>query len=164
MAASNMQSFFLWKSIDNCVYHVYTVYIKYKQYIHGGDTVAIILSNSSGKPIYEQITEQIKTDILSGVLEAGQQMPSIRTLAKELRVSVITTKRAYEELERDGFVETVQGRGTYVAHQNAQLIREEQLRRAEAKLLEAVEIAKCIGITRQELLESLTELYGGDDR
>ena len=97
--------------------------------------MAIILSNSSSKPIYEQITEQIKTDILSGALEAGQQMPSIRTLAKELRVSVITTKRAYEELERDGFVETVQGRGTYVAHQNAQLIREEQLRRAEEKLM-----------------------------
>ena len=91
-------------------------------------------------------------------------MPSIRTLAKELRVSVITTKRAYEELERDGFVETVQGRGTYVAHQNAQLIREEQLRRAEEKLMEAVEIAKCAGITQQELMESLKELYGGDDR
>lgn len=125
--------------------------------------MAIILSNSSGKPIYEQITEQIKSEILSGTLEAGQQMPSIRTLAKELRVSVITTKRAYEELERDGFVETVQGRGTYVAHQNKQMIREEQLKRAEGKLLEAVEIAKGAGITEQELTESLHELFGGDE-
>lgn len=125
--------------------------------------MAIILSNSSGKPIYEQITEQIKAEILSGTLEGGQQMPSIRTLAKELRVSVITTKRAYEELERDGFVETVQGRGTYVAHQNQQMIREEQLKRAEGKLLEAVEIAKGAGITEQELTESLHELFGGDE-
>ncbi|MDO4175664.1 MAG: GntR family transcriptional regulator [Eubacteriales bacterium] len=125
--------------------------------------MAIILSNSSGKPIYEQIMEQIKAEILSGTLEGGQQMPSIRTLAKELRVSVITTKRAYEELERDGFVETVQGRGTYVAHQNQQMIREEQLKRAEGKLLEAVEIAKGAGITEQELTESLHELFGGDE-
>ncbi|MCD8357146.1 MAG: GntR family transcriptional regulator [Clostridia bacterium] len=125
--------------------------------------MAIILSNSSGKPIYEQIAEQIKVEILSGLLEAGQQMPSIRTLAKELRVSVITTKRAYEELERDGFVETVQGRGTYVAHQNQQFMREEQLKRAEAKLLEAVDIAKGAGITEQELTDSLHELFGGDD-
>lgn len=123
----------------------------------------IILSNSSGKPIYEQITEQIKAEIVSGVLEAGQQMPSIRTLAKELRVSVITTKRAYEELERDGFVETVQGRGTYVANQNNQLIREEQLRRAEDKLLEAVELARSVGITEQELSDCLHELYGGGE-
>lgn len=123
----------------------------------------IILSNSSGKPIYEQITEQIKAEIVSGVLEAGQQMPSIRTLAKELRVSVITTKRAYEELERDGFVETVQGRGTYVANQNNQLIREEQLRRAEGKLLEAVELARSVGITEQELSDCLHELYGGGE-
>ncbi len=163
MAASYMQSFFCVQLLTS-VYIAYILYISYMNSNHRGDTVAIILSNSSSKPIYEQITEQIKTDILSGALEAGQQMPSIRTLAKELRVSVITTKRAYEELERDGFVETVQGRGTYVAHQNAQLIREEQLRRAEEKLMEAVEIAKCAGITQQELMESLKELYGGDDR
>ena len=123
----------------------------------------IILSNSSGKPIYEQIAEQIKAAIITGELEAGQQMPSIRTLAKDLRVSVITTKRAYEELERDGFVETVQGRGTYVAHSNREVIREEQLRRVEEKLLEAVEIAKSAGIREEELTESLHELFGGVD-
>ncbi|MDO5784354.1 MAG: GntR family transcriptional regulator [Eubacteriales bacterium] len=125
--------------------------------------MAIILSNASGKPIYEQIAEQIKASIITGELEAGQQMPSIRTLAKDLRVSVITTKRAYEELERDGFVETVQGRGTYVANSNREVIREEQLRRAEEKLLEAVEIAKAAGIQENELMESLHELFGGGD-
>lgn len=125
--------------------------------------MAIILSNASGKPIYEQIAEQIKASIITGELEAGQQMPSIRTLAKDLRVSVITTKRAYEELERDGFVETVQGRGTYVANSNREVIREEQLRRAEEKLLEAVEIAKSAGIQEEELIESLHELFGGVD-
>ena len=113
--------------------------------------MAIVLSNSSGKPMYEQITEQIKSEILTGVRQAGEQMPSIRTLAKELRVSVITTKRAYEELERDGFVETVPGRGTYVSLQNGQALREEQLRRVEQKLLEAVEIAKGAGIAEREL-------------
>lgn len=126
--------------------------------------MAIVLSNASGKPIYEQIAEQIKASIITGELEAGQQMPSIRTLAKDLRVSVITTKRAYEELERDGFVETVQGRGTYVANSNREFIREEQLRRAEEKLLEAVEIAKSAGIQEKELVESLHELFGGGDR
>lgn len=123
--------------------------------------MAIILSNSSGKPIYEQITEQIKSDIMSGKLEAGQQMPSIRTLAKDLRVSVITTKRAYEDLERDGFVETVPGRGTYVAMQNTEAIREEQLKRMEEKLLEAITIAKSSGITQQQFIEIIYELYGG---
>ncbi len=125
--------------------------------------MTIVLSNASGKPIYEQIAEQIKAQVITGALEAGQQMPSIRTLAKELRVSVITTKRAYEELERDGFVETVQGRGTYVANANKEIIREEQLRRAEEKLLEAVEIAKSAGIREDELMESLHELFGGGD-
>ncbi len=125
--------------------------------------MAIVLSNSSGKPMYEQITEQIKSEILTGVRQAGEQMPSIRTLAKELRVSVITTKRAYEELERDGFVETVPGRGTYVSLQNGQALREEQLRRVEQKLLEAVEIAKGAGIAERELCDCLRELYRGGD-
>ncbi len=125
--------------------------------------MAIVLSTSSGKPIYEQITEQIKSEILIGVRQAGEQMPSIRTLAKDLRVSVITTKRAYEELERDGFVETIPGRGTYVALQNRQALREEQYRRVETALLEAVEIAKGAGITEEEMIGCLHELYGGKD-
>lgn len=124
----------------------------------------IILQNTGGKPIYEQITEQMKAQILSGVILAGEQLPSIRTLAKDLRVSVITTKRAYEELEREGFVETMQGRGTYVSHQDTEQVREEHLRRIEQKLLEAVEIAKSAGISEQEMCEALHLLFGGDER
>lgn len=124
----------------------------------------IILRNTGGKPIYEQITEQMKAQILSGVIPAGEQLPSIRTLAKDLHVSVITTKRAYEELEREGFVETMQGRGTYVSHQDTEQVREEHRRRIEQKLLEAVEIAKSADISEQEVCEALHFLFGGDER
>lgn len=124
--------------------------------------MTIVLSSSSGKPIYEQVAEQIKTQILSGDLQAGELLPSMRTLAKELRISVITTKRAYEELERAGFVETVQGRGTYVAAQNTEALREEQLRRVEEKLMEAIALAKSAGLSIEELASILTELDGGE--
>ena len=91
----------------------------------------IILSNSSGKPIYEQITDQVKEQIMNGTLSAGDALPSMRVLARELRISVITTKRAYEELERDGFLENVPGKGCFVAPQNRELLREAQLRRVK---------------------------------
>ena len=91
----------------------------------------IIISNASDKPIYEQITSQIKNLIITGALRQGEALPSMRLLAKELRISVITTKRAYEELERDGFLETVAGKGSFVAGRNLEIIREEQLRMAE---------------------------------
>ena len=102
----------------------------------------IILSNASGKPIYEQITDQIKEQIMAGALSAGDALPSMRLLAKELRISVITTKRAYEELERDGFLENVPGKGCFVAPQNRELLREAQLRKVEEKLSQAVEEAR----------------------
>lgn len=116
----------------------------------------ILISNSSGKPIYEQITAQIKSQIMDGTLAAGDALPSMRTLAKELRISVITTKRAYEDLERDGFLETVPGKGCFVAAQNTDLLREESLRQAEAAIGQAVEIAKKGGITREELDDMLS--------
>ncbi len=119
----------------------------------------IIISNSSQKPIYEQITSQIKNLIASGVLKEGDALPSMRLLARELRISVITTKRAYEDLERDGFIETVMGKGSYVAGQNVELLREQQLRMAERHLQSAVEVAKSSGITLSELTEILTLLY-----
>jgi GntR family transcriptional regulator len=119
----------------------------------------ILISNSSDKPIYEQITSQIKAMIMSGKLAPGEPLPSIRHMARELRVSVITTKRAYEDLERDGFIETVPGKGSFVAERNLALIREEQLKAAEARLAEAVEIAKRSGITLDELTEMLRLLY-----
>lgn len=124
----------------------------------------ILLQHTGGKPIYEQIAEQMKAQILSGEIPAGEQLPSIRTLAKDLHISVITTKRAYEELERDGFVQTMQGRGTYVAQQDAEQVREEHRRRIEQKLLEAVEIAKSADISEREVCETLHILFGGDER
>lgn len=119
----------------------------------------IIISNSNGKPIYGQITTQIKTMILNGTLSEGEALPSMRLLAKELRISVITTKRAYEELERDGFIETVTGKGSYVAGKNMEFIREEHLRLTEAHLAKAVETAKSGDIPLAELSEMLCTLY-----
>ena len=123
----------------------------------------IILSNSSGKPIYEQITDQVKEQIMAGALAAGDALPSMRLLAKELRISVITTKRAYEELEREGFLENVPGKGCFVAPQNRELLREAQLRKVEEKLSQAVDEARKGGFPLEELQEMLNLLYQGDD-
>ena len=123
----------------------------------------IILSNSSGKPIYEQIADQVREQILSGALSAGDALPSMRVLAKELRISVITTKRAYEELERDGFLDNVPGKGCFVAPQNRELLREAQLRRVEDILAQAVDEARKGGFSLSDLQELLTLLYQGDE-
>ena len=123
----------------------------------------IILSNSSGKPIYEQIADQVREQILSGALSAGDALPSMRVLAKELRISVITTKRADEELERDGFLDNVPGKGCFVAPQNRELLREAQLRRVEDVLAQAVDEARKGGFSLSELQELLTLLYQGDE-
>ena len=125
--------------------------------------VDIIISNSSGKPIYEQIADQVKEQIMAGALAAGDALPSMRLLAKELRISVITTKRAYEELERDGFLENVPGKGCFVAPQNRELLREAQLRRVEEKLSQAVDEARKGGFALSELQEMLNILYQGED-
>ena len=123
----------------------------------------IIIRNSGGVPIYDQITRQMKGLILRGELKEGEALPSMRLLAKELRISVITTKRAYEELEREGFITTVPGKGCFVAPQDPQLAREDALRRAEEHLAQAVDIAKTGGISLTELTESLHLLYGEDE-
>lgn len=122
----------------------------------------IIISNSSGRPIYEQITSQIKNMIITGILEPGTLLPSMRILAKELHISVITTKRAYNDLEQEGFIETVTGKGSFVAKRDAALIRENSLRMAEESLAKAVEIAQENSITLEELQEMLNVLYEGD--
>ena len=113
----------------------------------------IIISNSNGKPIYEQIIDQIKAAIVSGELAEGEQLPSIRTLANSLRVSAITTKRAYADLEAAGLIEAVQGKGCFVAGGNAELIREEQLRQVEAHMARAVDAGRAMGLTDDELVE-----------
>jgi GntR family transcriptional regulator len=124
--------------------------------------VNIIISNSSGKPIYEQITSQIKNMIISGELQAGDGLPSMRTLAKDLRISVITTKRAYNDLEQEGFIATVTGKGSFVAARNTEVIREGNLRIVEEHITAAVDIAKKSGISCQELTEVLQVIYEGE--
>lgn len=119
----------------------------------------IILSNASPDPIYEQIARQIKNQIISGDLEEGAPLPSIRMLALELQISVITTKRAYEELEKEGFIDTVGGKGTFVAVQNKELLREKKMKIVEDKLNEAVSEARLLGISYQELQKMLDLLY-----
>ncbi len=161
-----------------CIYTAYTVYTVYivqnlqqrfkkcKEYgaIHSikcerSEGLNIIISNSSDKPIYEQIAEQIKNLIINGELKEGELMPSIRSLAKELQISVITTKRAYEELERAGYIVSVQGKGSYVSAQNKELLREARLRIIEEKLAEAVSAAQAINMSLAELKEILEILY-----
>lgn len=115
----------------------------------------IFIDNRSGAPIYDQIVSQIKTQIVGGALTANEALPSIRSLAKDLCISVITTKRAYEELEREGFLYTVPGKGCFVAAGNAALLREENLRRMEAHLEEAARLAAQCGLSGDELLETL---------
>ena len=119
----------------------------------------IILSNASGKPIYEQITDQVKEQIMSGTLGAGDALPSMRLLAKELRISVITTKRAYEELERDSFILTVPGKGCFVAAQNRETRREAVLCQIEEHLSQAVDAARGGAVGLEELTEMLNTLY-----
>ncbi len=115
----------------------------------------IKLSNASEKPIYEQITEQLKAAILSGKLLSNDALPSIRSLAKDLKISVMTTKRAYADLERDGFIETVAGKGSFVAERNQDFLRDELLRQAEEHLVKAIQIAKTANMSKQELIDLL---------
>lgn len=115
----------------------------------------IIISNASDKPIYEQITAQMKNLILSGTLAEGAQLPSMRALANDLRISVITTKRAYADLEAQGFIETVQGKGSFVAGGNMELLREERLRHIEELLSRAVDEAATAGVNPRELHDML---------
>lgn len=119
----------------------------------------IIISNSGDRPIYEQITSQIKSMIMAGRLKEGDLLPSMRTLAKELRISVITTKRAYEDLEREGFITTVVGKGSFVKAADLSLVREEKLKQIEELLFKAVSLAGQSGIGRREVEEILDILY-----
>ena len=118
----------------------------------------IIISNAAGQPIYEQICRQIKGAIASGALKSGEPLPSIRALARDLRISVITTKRAYEELERDGFICTVAGKGSFVAQQDLELVKESNLREIEAHLQAAVELGRQIELTVDDLQNILKVL------
>lgn len=122
----------------------------------------IIIRNTGDVPIYEQIVTQIKSAIVSGELTEGEALPSMRLLAKELRISLITTKRAYEELEREGFIVTMTGRGSFVAAKNLELLREEGRKRVEALLTQAADAARTAGITAEELCGLIQILYGDE--
>ena len=126
----------------------------------------LIISNASGKPIYEQIYTQIKNNIISGELSPGDALPSIRALAKDLRISVITTTRAYDELERDGFIDRVPGKGCYVAEKNLELMREAHLKQIEDQMSEIVELAAGCSLTEEEavkMLRLMWEMKGKDE-
>ncbi|MDO4517415.1 MAG: GntR family transcriptional regulator [Bacillota bacterium] len=122
----------------------------------------IIISNANDKPIYEQITTQVKNAILSGRLQPGEGLPSIRALAKDLRVSVITTKRAYDELEKAGYLYTVPGKGCYVAEKNTQLVREGYLTQIEEHMTDILTLAAGCGLSVEDLTEMLRLLAGQD--
>lgn len=119
----------------------------------------VLLSNSSPVPIYEQIVRQIRAQIIAGELEEGHLLPSIRALAHDLQISVITTKRAYEELEKEGLIDSVGGKGTFVAAQNPQFLREKRMKLVEEKLQAAVAEARLLGIGPTDLAEMLRLLY-----
>ena len=119
----------------------------------------IQLNYRDAKPIYEQITSQIKAKIMSGELAAGQPIPSMRALAKAIHVSVITVQKAYEDLQRDGFIETTVGRGSFVSALNKDFMQEEQQRKAEEHLQAAADIGRANGISLEKLLELLTLFY-----
>jgi GntR family transcriptional regulator len=121
--------------------------------------VNIVISNSGAVPIYEQIASQIKSAMIAGEVKPGEPLPSLRFLAKELRVSVISTKRAYEELEREGYITSVPGKGSFAAEINRELLREEQYKRLEEHLNEAVDAARMAGISLGEMKELLETLY-----
>ena len=125
-------------------------------------TMDIIISNSSGEAIYEQIVSQIKAQIMSGQLSEGDALPSMRALAQSLRISVITTKRAYEELERDGFIISQTGKGSFVKGQDRELVREEYLRQTEQLIVQACDKARTGGITVEEIHELVDIIYNGE--
>lgn len=119
----------------------------------------IIISSNTSKPIYEQITSQIKEMIMNGELQTGDPLPSMRSLAKTIHVSVITVQKAYEDLQRDGFIETTVGRGSFVAAQNRDFIQEEQQKKIEEHLAIAAETARISGIKLEKLIELISIFY-----
>ena len=127
--------------------------------MNGGDGVDIIIRNGGDAPIYEQIKDQLKAHILRGTLSEGEALPSLRLLARDLRVSVITTKRAYEELEREGFLVTIPGKGCFVAPKNLELVRAEGRRQVEEHLSRAIDAARVAGVRREEVQNALDVLY-----
>lgn len=124
------------------------------------DSLHIFIDNKSGVPIYEQIYDQIKLQIINGTLQEDEALPSIRNLAKDLKISVITTKRAYDELEHDGFIYTVAGKGCFVAPKNVELLREDNLRKIEAHMEEILRLAASCNLSKQDIINMIDIIEG----
>lgn len=149
--------------IDNRLVAYYTVLVDVIQRrTEGGEILEIVVSNKTSRPLYEQIATQIKTQIMSGDLKAGEALPSIRALAKSLHISVLTVQKAYDLLQTDGFIETTAGKGCYVSVQNQDFYLEEQQKKIEEHFSEAIEIARTSGISLNKLVDLLTLLYEED--
>lgn len=138
-------------------------YIQYSISQLGGDNLEIVISNHGGRPLYEQIATQIKTNIIESKLKAGDAIPSVRSLAKSLHISVLTVQKAYATLQADGFIETIAGKGCYVSTQNQDFYIEEQQKKIEEKFVEAIEIAQTNGIKLDKLIDLLKLLYEEDN-
>ena len=126
------------------------------------DILKIIISNNSSIPLYEQIKEAIKKEIVTGSLRAGEKLPSVRSLARDLKISILTVKKAYDELVEEGFIETRQGLGSFVLEDNSQLKQEEKNKTLEEKIIEVVKLAKALKISKKELEELIDFIYEGD--
>lgn len=140
---------------------MYMLYIYIKSIERGVTTLNIVLTNQSNRPIYQQIADQIRESILKGELYEGDLLPSIRTLAKDLHISVITTKRAYDELEKEGFIISSVGKGSYVAPKNIEMLRELNLKQLESLLQQVVQLAGECNLTVNDLTEMLTIFANG---
>ena len=135
-----------------CIWKIYTL-------IYGGEGLDILISNDSPVKLYEQIENSIKNEILNGNLKSGEMLPSIRMLAKDLKVSIITTKRAYEELEKEGFIETVVGKGTFVSGANSERLKEAAMAEMESRMEEVIVTAKSLGLSIDECIEIIKSIY-----
>lgn len=135
-----------------CIWKIYTLR-------YGGIQLDILISNDSPVKLYEQIENSIKNEILNGNLKSGEMLPSIRMLAKDLKVSIITTKRAYEELEKEGFIETVVGKGTFVSGANSERLKEAAMAEMESRMEEVIVTAKSLGLSIDECIEIIKSIY-----
>ncbi len=142
------QKKFFEKVLDKSVLTVYTVYIQYE----GSEQMNIFIDNRSGAPIYDQIYNQVKDLIISGELRENDPLPSIRSLAKDMRISVVTTKRAYDELEREGLIYTLPAKGCFVAPQNTEILREQHLKKIEEHILEIKKLAASCKLTKEDII------------
>ena len=136
--------------------------IQYGKRRRAGENLEITVSNKTSRPLYEQISTQVKAQIMSGELKAGEPLPSIRSLAKSLQISVLTVQKAYDLLQADGFIETTAGKGCFVSAQNQDFYLEEQQKKIEERFNEAIEIARASGIPLDKMLRLLTLLYEED--